>query len=173
MKKFLLILFVASTLVFINFCGDKKADKPAEDKQAEKEVEGKAEKKAEVKPEGEPDRITVQHLLIAFKGTIPGEKVTRSQEEAKTLAYELLEKVKDGADFDVLVKEYTDDSHPGIYSMSNFGVEPKKEPREFPRTGMVKAFGNVGFPLGVGEVGIADYDLGTSKYGWHIIKRIK
>jgi parvulin-like peptidyl-prolyl isomerase len=38
---------------------------------------------------------------------------------------------------------------------------------------MVPAFGNVGFKLEVGEIGIADYDPLTSKYGYHIIKRVR
>jgi parvulin-like peptidyl-prolyl isomerase len=38
---------------------------------------------------------------------------------------------------------------------------------------MVPAFGNVGFALKVGEIGIADYDPHTSPFGWHIIKRLK
>jgi parvulin-like peptidyl-prolyl isomerase len=38
---------------------------------------------------------------------------------------------------------------------------------------MVPAFGNVGFALNVGEIGIADFDPQTSPFGWHIIKRLK
>jgi parvulin-like peptidyl-prolyl isomerase len=38
---------------------------------------------------------------------------------------------------------------------------------------MVAAFGDVGFQLEVGEVGMAVYDPVKSKYGWHIIKRLK
>ena len=38
---------------------------------------------------------------------------------------------------------------------------------------MVAAFGDVGFKLDVGEVGMAPYDPAKSKYGWHIIKRLK
>ena len=35
----------------------------------------------------EPERITVQHILIAFKGSIPNDpKVTRSKEDAERLA---------------------------------------------------------------------------------------
>ena len=37
----------------------------------------------------EPDRVTVQHILIAFIGTIPGDEVTRTKEEAESLAMEL------------------------------------------------------------------------------------
>ena len=38
---------------------------------------------------------------------------------------------------------------------------------------MVRGFGDVGFQLDVGEIGMAEYDPGTSQYGWHIIKRIE
>jgi parvulin-like peptidyl-prolyl isomerase len=38
---------------------------------------------------------------------------------------------------------------------------------------MIPAFGNVGFALRVGGIGMAEYDAQQSPYGWHIIKRIK
>jgi hypothetical protein len=38
---------------------------------------------------------------------------------------------------------------------------------------MVPAFGDVGFRITVGEVGLADYDAKASPFGLHIIKRIK
>lgn len=41
----------------------------------------------------------------------------------------------------------------------------------FPRNQMMGGFGNVGFKLQVGEVGMANYDVKDSAYGWHIIKR--
>lgn len=41
-----------------------------------------------------------------------------------------------------------------------------------PRAAMVPAFGDVGFGLEVGEVGIAGYDEKTSPFGWHVIKRL-
>ena len=94
-----------------------------------------------------------------------------TQEEAKTLANDLLNKAKSGEDFDKLVVENTDDSPPGIYSMSDNGVQPDQG--EYPRSGMVPAFGNVGFALAVGEIGMSDYDPATSPYGYHIIKRLK
>jgi parvulin-like peptidyl-prolyl isomerase len=110
--------------------------------------------------------------LIGFKGSVPGKDLTRTQEEAKKLAYDLLAQAKGGADFDKLVAANTDDSPPGIYAMSNKGVQPSG-PDEYAREGMVPAFGNVGFTLNVGEIGIADYDPQTSPYGYHVIKRIK
>jgi hypothetical protein len=127
------------------------------------ELNAKAEHKA--------DEIEVQHLLIAHnQAGIPG--VTRSVEEAEQLTAELWQKVKEGADFDALVKEHTNDSHPGIYGMTVRGPGDRNR-NVFPRTGMVAAFGNVGWRLEVGEYGVAGYNRQTSPYGWHIIKRTR
>jgi parvulin-like peptidyl-prolyl isomerase len=38
---------------------------------------------------------------------------------------------------------------------------------------MVPAFGDVGFTLRVGEIGLAPHDPTTSPFGWHVIKRIE
>lgn len=121
----------------------------------------------------EPDRVTVQHILIAFKGSIPTESVTRTQAEADSLAHEIFERAQKGEDFDALVKEYTDDQYPGIYKMSNIDIPPDKDKKEYSRSRMVKAFGDVSFSLSVGEIGIAEFDPVASKYGWHIIKRLE
>lgn len=120
-----------------------------------------------------PERLAVQHILIAFKGSIPEDKVTRTKEEAEALAAKLFERAKGGADFDALVKADTDDEYPGVYAMTNFGVTPNKEQKEYSRGGMVRGFGDVSFGLGVGEVGLAVFDPALSKYGWHIIKRVR
>ncbi|MEL7500185.1 MAG: peptidylprolyl isomerase [Planctomycetota bacterium] len=124
----------------------------------------------------EPNRITVQHCLISFKGTKEG--VKRSKEEAEALAKELLERARGGEDFDAIVKEYTDDSHPGIYKMVNFGIMGNRgmladpEDRIFERDEMVAAFGNVGFKLKVNEFGMSNFNKSSSPFGFHIIKRI-
>jgi parvulin-like peptidyl-prolyl isomerase len=119
----------------------------------------------------EPEHIQVQHLLIGFSGSVPGKPIRRTQEEARTLATDLLQQAQAGANFDDLIRKHTDDSPPGIYGMSNKGVTPGAG--EYPRTGMVPAFGDVGFILNVGEYGLADFNPRTSPYGWHIIKRLK
>lgn len=121
----------------------------------------------------EPDRVTVQHILIAFKGSIPKEDLNRNRDEAELLAKEIFERAKNGEDFDALVKEYTDDQHPSIYKMSNIGIPPDKSKEEYSRARMVKAFGDVSFKLGVNDIGLAEYHPEISKYGWHIIKRIE
>ena len=121
----------------------------------------------------EPDRVTVQHILIAFKGSIPKEDVTRTRDEAELLAKEIFERAKKGEDFDALVKKYTDDQYPGIYKMSNIDITFDKTKEEYSRARIVKSFGDVSFKLEVNDIGLADYDPETSKYGWHIIKRIE
>jgi parvulin-like peptidyl-prolyl isomerase len=119
----------------------------------------------------EAEHLKVQHILIGFRGKVPGKNLTRTQDEAEALAYELLKKAQEGADFDQLVMEHTDDRHPGIYGMANKGLAPAQG--EFPRERMAPAFGDVSFALAVGEIGIADFNPRTSPYGWHIIKRVE
>ena len=88
------------------------------------------------------------------------------------LAAEVFEKAKRGEDFEELVKQYTDDSFPGIYSMSNFDAEPNMDQGEVPRSKMIKEFGDVSFKLPVNGIGMAEFSPERSKYGWHIIKRL-
>jgi len=124
-----------------------------------------------VKPDVMPQHVQVQHILIGFTGSVPGKAISRSKDDAKKLAYEILERARKGEDFDELVRKYTDDSPPGIYGMSGAGVAPADG--EYARDSMVAAFGNVGFSISPGNIGIADYDPAASPFGWHIIKRLK
>ncbi len=122
----------------------------------------------------EPDHITVQHILIGFKGSIPNSpQITRTQAEAEALANQIFERARKGEDFEALVKTYTEDQFPGIYGLANTGITPDAAQQEVARGRFVKAFADVSFSLKVGEIGMAVYDPQTSKYGWHIIKRIK
>ena len=120
--------------------------------------------------DAESDYIVVDHILIAFNGAgIPG--VTRSLDDAKKLAYDLFKQVEADGDWAALKEDYSDDTGPGVYGMTNTGAP--RRPGVRPRHGMVAAFGNVGFQLAVGEIGLADYDPQDSKFGYHIIKRVK
>ena len=120
----------------------------------------------------EPEHVTVQHILISFEGSIPKETVTRTMEEAEKLAGEIFERAKKGENFDTLVKEFTDDSYPGVYKMAHIDVEADMDQGESPREKMVPEFGNVSFKLPVNGIGMAVYSPEKSKYGWHIIKRL-
>ena len=119
------------------------------------------------------DYVTVDHILIGVnvdprigaKGDEP--------EEAKKIAYEMLQKLKAGKDWAPLKGMFSDDPPPGgPYTMANHNM-PKRNDKDIPRERMATAFGDVSFSLKVGEIGIADYDPETSPFGYHIIKRIK
>jgi hypothetical protein len=167
-------LFAALLALAIAGCASKGGAKTAHTSPAPKSA-GKTTKTTEKTvteaTAKEPDHIQVQHILIGFAGSVPGKNITRSLDDAKTLAYSLLDSAKAGTSFDDLVVRHTDDRPPGIYGMSNNGVTPAAG--EYGRGQMVPAFGNVGFTLKVGEIGIADYDSRTSPFGYHIIKRVK
>jgi hypothetical protein len=176
MKTVRLLVLLPVLLIAFGCGGGKKAEdqaqadeKPATESPAAEATSG--EMAADTS--NQPDHIAVQHILIGFEGSVPGKGITRTQEEAGELAAQILERTRGGEDFDALVKEYTDDAYPGIYKMANRGVEPDMANKVFPRDGMVKAFGDVGFPLAVGEIGMAAYDPKASPYGWHIIKRVE
>jgi parvulin-like peptidyl-prolyl isomerase len=128
---------------------------------------GAAEKK---KKNRNPDVVTVQHVLISFKGKI-SKPVERTKKQAETLAWEIFDRAEAGEDFDALVKEYTNDSHPGIYTMVNRGVA--QPPGVSKRGDMAVNFGDISFRLDVGEVGMAKFHAELSPFGWHIIKRIE
>jgi hypothetical protein len=119
----------------------------------------------------QPDVVVVQHILIGFKKTVPGKKLERTKKEAAALAQELLERAQAGEDFDALVREYTDDRPPGIMKITNKGAPLMAN--SLTRDDVVPYFGDVSFNLQVGEVGLAKYHPGNSKFGWHVIKRLE
>ncbi len=123
-------------------------------------------------PEPEASRITVQHVLIAFKGAHKAPpSVTRSREEAATLTTEILERVRKGEDIAKLASEYSTDPGGGRYTLVNTGVTAGAG--EIKRAQFIKPFVDVAFKLKVGEAGVAEYDPRTCPYGWHVIKRLE
>ncbi len=139
-------------------------DEPKDDKAAAVSGQGlDAAIAALMAKDEQPDEsIVVQHILIGFRGAPRLQGVTRSKDEAKALCEKLYAEILGGADFDALMKANSNDSGPGTYPMTKQG-----------RRQMVQAFGDVGFRLKVGEVGVAPHDASKSPFGWHIIKRLK
>lgn len=119
----------------------------------------------------EPDRVKVQHILIGYKSSIPGQELDRTRRDAKLLAYELLDRAQAGEDFDALVKEYTNENYPGYYLLTN--VDTPAVRGGYKRVDMALRFGDVSFSLEVGEVGLATHHATLSPFGYHIIKRIE
>jgi parvulin-like peptidyl-prolyl isomerase len=123
-------------------------------------------------PNGEPSVITVKHVLISFEGASRSDQ-KRSKAEAQKLAYEILGRAKSGEDFDKLMKEFSNDPGGGTYTLVNSGVTADQAAGEFDRSGMVPAFGDVGFRISLNEIAVAEYDEKASPFGWHVIKRVK
>jgi parvulin-like peptidyl-prolyl isomerase len=113
--------------------------------------------------------VEVAHILVAFEGSGTGVK-GRTREQAEQRAAELLARVQAGEDFEAVRAASTDDPGPPTYKMS---LGASTQPKVIPRSGMVKAFGDVGWRLAIGEIGVAAHDPTASRYGWHIIKRVK
>ncbi len=119
------------------------------------------------KPEHSDPKVRVRHLLVSFAGT--GTSATRTKQAAHELTAELWARIQAGEDFAGLVREHSDDSPEGVYTMVQSGPTG---PKEFQRNGMVAAFGDTGWRLQEGEFGVAAFDSRKSPYGWHIVQRI-
>ena len=165
----------AMAVLILAGCGGGAEPKPEskpESKPAAK-VEPKAESRPELMPaklaDPEPEHILVAHVLISFAGTRT--KATRTQAAAEKLAYEVLARARKGDDFNKLIKDLSDDEGEGVYGLANHRVNPVGN--EYERRRMVPAFGDVGFKLEVGAIGMSTFDAQKSPFGWHIIKRLK
>lgn len=107
-----------------------------------------------------PSRISAQHVLIAWQGSAAGGSVTRTREEARTLAEDVLRRARAGEDFGALAARFSD--------------EPGHETRrgdlgEFGRGAMVPPFERAAFALEVGAIS----DLVETQFGYHVIKRTR
>lgn len=128
-------------------------------------------------PRATPERITYDHILIAFKGSYARAATLRSREEARELAHKLYDRILGGANFDVLKREYSDDREPstgralGPYVAIEDGV--KRKVREIPRANFHPLLGFVIFNLEVHEVKMADWHPKDCPDGWHIVKRLE
>ena len=115
-------------------------------------------------------RVKVRHLLVAFRGSgVPG--VRRTRAKAEELAAQLYQRAVKGEDFAALVAEYSNDSPEGVYTMLLNG--PSNPPATFGRFEMVPAFGNAGWRLQPGELGVVEHHPVDSPYGWHLVMRLE
>ena len=109
-------------------------------------------------PAPEPT-VAASHVLIQYKGSMrAAPTITRSKEEAKKLATEVMNKAKKGQDFAALAKQYSDE--PGAKDRAgSLG--------SFTRKQMVKPFADAAFDLNPGDIS----SVVETDFGFHVIKR--
>jgi parvulin-like peptidyl-prolyl isomerase len=123
---------------------------------AAKEAEEERERKVIA---SQPSQVGARHILVMHDESLAKpENVNRTKAEARRRAQEALLKIRGGANFEEMVKEYTDE--PG-------GAERHGDLGIFDRSTMVKPFADAAFSLKVGEVS----EVVETKYGFHVIKR--
>jgi len=102
----------------------------------------------------------IKHILVGWKGTDQDPRADkRTKAEAEGVVKGLLAQIKSGADFDALMKQYSED--PGSASLAKaYTVSPDAS--------LVIEFKQLGLRLQLNEVGVVE-----SEYGFHIMKRIE
>jgi parvulin-like peptidyl-prolyl isomerase len=102
--------------------------------------------------------IGARHILIAYHGAQRADPaITRSREEAKALAENLVQEVRDGKDWDALWQEHSNE--PGGRPGGDLGM--------FSRGQMVPEFEQVAFTLEIGQTSEAV----ETPFGFHVIQR--
>ncbi|HVK70286.1 MAG TPA: peptidylprolyl isomerase [Polyangium sp.] len=108
---------------------------------------------------GEPPKVTVRHILVRFKGTKNADaSITRTREAACLRTMEARDKLREGADFDEMVKEYSEEPGAASRGGSVGAIE---------RTMVVKPFADAAFDLAVNQMS----DVVETEFGFHLIFR--
>jgi len=134
------------------------AEKAADTREAKAKPPPDRKRDRPARPSDE-ETVEASHILISHKDA-PRARVTRTKEEARQLAEQVLAEVKKGGDFAELADKYSDD--PGSKKRGGkLGA--------FSRRRMLKPFADAAFALKPGEVS----DLVETRFGYHIIQRTK
>jgi hypothetical protein len=108
---------------------------------------------------GEPAKISVKHVLVKWKGSKnAAASITRTREEACLRAVEARDKIRGGADFDAIVKEYSDETGAATRNGSIGSVERKD---------LAKPFADAAFELSLNMLS----DVVETDFGFHVITR--
>jgi len=103
-----------------------------------------------------PEQVRVRHILIQYELSDPKTDPNEAKAKAKAEAQDLLQRIKDGADFAELAKAHSD-----CLSASKGG-----DLGFFPRGESTPQFEKAAFELEIGQVS----DIVETEYGCHIIK---
>jgi peptidyl-prolyl cis-trans isomerase NIMA-interacting 1 len=108
---------------------------------------------------GEPPKVTVKHVLVKYSGAKNADAaITRSREEACLRALEARDKMVGGAEFDDIVKEYSDEAGAATRNGSIGSVERKD---------LAKPFADAAFELSMNQMS----DIVETEFGFHLIMR--
>jgi hypothetical protein len=118
-----------------------------------------------------PQHVAVLYLLVAFDSSTTDTTVTRTQAQAESLANSLYVRALAGEDFGDLSATYSDSPNQDTVRAANYGVLPG--PGEYPRTSLVRGFGDVAFGIVPDSVGLAVYNATTCPNGWFLINRLE
>ncbi len=111
-------------------------------------------------PAGGPQEIGARHILIAYRGARRADpKVTRSRDQARALAAQIVRDARAGKDWEQLWQQYSNE--PGGQRGGELGI--------FGRGQMVPAFERAAFALKVGEIS----DVVETPFGFHVIQRTR
>lgn len=115
--------------------------------------------KADVELADAEPKLTVSHILVGYQGAVRS-RSSRSKDEARQFATELLARLRKGEDFGELAVAHSDDPT----AKANRGSL-----NTAPATAWVKPFGDAAVNLEPGALS----DLVETPFGFHIIKREK
>ena len=108
---------------------------------------------------GEPEKITVKHVLVKYKGAKnAGADVTRSRGEACLRAIEARDKIRESGDFDATVGAYSDEAGAASRNGSVGAVT---------RADVAKPFADAAFELSLNQLS----DVVETEFGFHVILR--
>jgi len=110
---------------------------------------------------GEAKKIVARHVLVQWMGCKRADtNIVRTKEQARSVAQEVLRRLKAGEDFAKIVIDFSDEPNAG----QRGGSLPP-----FGRGAMDKAFEDAAFSLMPGELsGIVE-----SEFGFHVIQRLE
>lgn len=143
-------LYEEYTLAYFNYSSTQPLVMEVSDDELKKEFDSNKD---------QYNKVTVRHVLVATQDpntqqNLPEDKIA----EKEKLANEVLEKAKSGANFEDLVKEYSEDP----------GSKENKGEYTFGKGQMVPQFEEWSFKAKEGDIGIVKSD-----FGFHIMKFIK
>jgi len=131
-----------------------------------------------VRREGEPRRVKLERILITYRGNPFDIETRRTLDEARMLAYRLVDRARGGEDFVKLRDGYSDDRRKGSekangpYAFLNYDVEIAPTMGDVPRMermNMGRRLGDRAFQMRAGEIDLIEYHEEAYPVGYEII----